>query len=78
MKQRSLALQVGPDHMEQVVLYIAVGEKVIVFVPDSLVLVALVVGLKLGVQNQQPVAELVLGGHPRARQNGVKGTMRCC
>ena len=58
------------------VLYVVVGEKVIVLVPDSLALVALVAGLKLGVQNQQPVTELVLGGHPRVGQNGVKGTVR--
>ena len=61
-----MALQVGSDHVEQVVLYVAVWEQVIVLAPDSSVLVVLVAGLKLGVQDQQLVAVLVLGSHPGA------------
>ena len=47
--------------MEHVILDVAVRQQVVI--PALAVLVA---GLKLGVQDQQPVAVLVLGGYPGA------------
>ena len=78
LERRSPALQVGPHHVEEMVLHVVVGKKVIVLIPDSLVLVALVFGLKLGVQNYQLLAEFILSRHPRAGEEGVIGAVGCC
>ena len=62
MRQCGLALHVCPDHKEHVVLDIAVRQEVV----KLALAVLLLAGLKLGVQGQQPVAVLVLNGHPGA------------
>ena len=62
LRQCGLALHVCPDHKELVVLDVAVRQEVV----KLALAVLLLAGLKLGVQDQQPVAVLVLNGHPGA------------
>ena len=74
MRHGCLTLQIFPDHVIYVILDVAVRQQVGIL---GLVVLFLV-GLKLCVQNPQPVTELVLNGHPGTAQNWIEGPMSCC
>ena len=62
-----MTLQICPDHVIHVILDVAVRQQVVIL---GLV-VLLLVGLKLCVQNQQPVTELLLRGRAGDKGAGV-------